>query len=195
VAVEQCRLVSHFYTEFIKSTLFMLTDPRYYHQRGKSESHNSFAALAQEIAEAQPCWNDEIRRLFVAIHYCRGSEASQSNQPVLCLEQFEKLIKICREACEASGKPDEDLASAYNEVGVAYMMNKRYSEGKEHFLKSIEIYRGLDDYSTDMTAFPSANLGLAYWLLNQYDRAIEILQEALRDREETFGQNDSESLK
>ena len=90
---------------------------------------------------------------------------------------------------------DENLASAYNEVGVGYMMNKMYAEGKEAFLKSLHSYRSLENYSMIMTGFPSANLGLAHMHLGQLDEATKVLHAALRDQEDIFGQNDTESEK
>jgi tetratricopeptide (TPR) repeat protein len=90
---------------------------------------------------------------------------------------------------------DENLASAYNEVGVGYMMNRMFDEGKESCLKSLHVYRSLENYSSVMTGFPSANLGLAYMNLGDLDKAIEVLEAGLRDQEDTFGQNDIESEK
>jgi tetratricopeptide (TPR) repeat protein len=173
----------------------MTDQGRYFHQRGKSEDHELFAPLSQHIVESQSPQNREVRLLLAAIHYCRGSEASESNQPESCLRHFEAHLALRQNFCDETGNPDEDLASAYNELGVAYMMNKMYVEGMHAFEKSIEIYQGLEDYSGAMTAFPCTNLGLSYWLQGQHKMAEQILLDALHEREASFGEMDKESLK
>jgi tetratricopeptide (TPR) repeat protein len=181
---------------FLQTPPCLITDQgRYFHQRGKSEDHESFAPLSQHIVESQSPQNREVRLLLAAIHYCRGSEASESNQPEPCLQHFKEHLALRQNFCDETGKPDEDLASAYNELGVAYMMNKMYVEGMHAFEKSIEIYQGLEDYSGAMTAFPCTNLGLSYWLQGQHKMAEQILLDALHDREAWFGEMDRESLK
>lgn len=105
------------------------------------------------------------------------------------------LIRLCEQLCDESGKEDEPLASAYNELGVAHMMNNKYVEGMEAFKKSIDIYHRLETSTKDDTAFPLANLGLSYWLQSKYEKAEQVLLGALRDREAAFGPGDRESLK
>jgi len=113
----------------------------------------------------------------------------------MCLQQFEALLQLRLRSCEESGKPDSDLASAYNEVGVGLMMNKMYVKGMHAFETSIDLYRGLDDFRGAMTAFPSSNLGLSYWLQGQNEKAEQVLLDALHEREKEFGTMDKESLK
>jgi tetratricopeptide (TPR) repeat protein len=151
--------------------------------------------MAQKICESHPSQDEDVRRLLIDIHYCRGSEASESNQPQLCLEQFSSHLKLCQQVVSETGMDNEALASAYNEVGVAYMMNKKYGEGMRAFHKSIDIYKSLEHFTTAMTAFPLANLGLSLWLQGRCDEAAEVLHKALLDRAETFGHDDKESEK
>jgi hypothetical protein len=151
--------------------------------------------MAQRICESQPRQDDDVRRLLIDIHYCRGSEASESNQPQLCFEQFSALLMLSQQISSENGRHYEDLASAYNEVGVAYMMNNQYDEGMKAFHKSINVYENLEHFTTDMAAFPLTNLGLSLWLQGRCGEAAEVLHKALIGREETYGHDDKESEK
>lgn len=88
----------------------------------------------------------------------------------------------------------QSLAISWNELGVAYMMNKRWQEGEDCFLRSIDITKGLASFTKTMISFPTVNLGLAYWLTDRYTEAVHILSEGLADREAAFGVDDRVSF-
>ena len=75
------------------------------------------------------------------------------------------------------------------------MMAKDYEKGCELFTKALEIWHRIPEYSKGIASMEYANLGLSYWLLGQLDKASEVLEEGLKEREEGFGKDDAESFR
>jgi hypothetical protein len=176
------------------STKHRTNTNRYFHERGKSGEHETLNDVAQQICESQ---KEDVRGLLSDIYYGQGADASEMNQPELCLKHYTALLNLRKEISKTSkeGKQDIYLAIAYNEMGIGYMMNNMYAKGTECFHMSISIYESLHDYSKVMATLSFVNLGLSYWLQNECTRASEILLDILRERERVFGINDDESFK
>lgn len=131
------------------------------------------------------------------IHYSRGSIASETNDADMSMKHFGAFVDKRRTLSSKPGGKDKDiyLAAAYNEEGIACMMNGRYEEAKHYFYQSMDTYKSLLEFSRPMMSLPMVNLGLAHWLLGDLEQALEVLELALLDREKTFGVDDTVDFK
>ena len=93
----------------------------------------------------------------------------------------------------AQGK-DKRLAISWNELGNAYMLNEMWGKGEESFKKSISTMQRVDGFKWTDMSLPFVNLGLAYWLTNRLEDAVETLMEGLGHREAVHGVDDKESF-
>jgi hypothetical protein len=96
---------------------------------------------------------------------------------------------------EETGKEDFPLAYAHNQMGCSWMMAKDYGKGCELFTEALKIWHRIPEYSQGMASMEYANLGLSYWLLGELDKASEVLEEGLKEREQGFGKDDTESFR
>lgn len=93
-------------------------------------------------------------------------------------------------------KPDtiKRLAISWNELGNAFMMNRRWVDGEDCFKQCLEVAQRMVSFSPADFSFPYVNLGLSYWLTDRFDHAKEILEEGLRYRFVKYGYDDSQSF-
>jgi tetratricopeptide (TPR) repeat protein len=95
----------------------------------------------------------------------------------------------------ANGRRDIRLGMAYNQMSVAYMMNRDYETAVGALEKAFEVHKDLENSTPIMVTLPAANMGLARWFLKRYDDAYQVLIDILGEREKVFGINDNESFK
>jgi hypothetical protein len=84
---------------------------------------------------------------------------------------------------------------AYNQMSVAYMMDRDYEGAVGVLEKAFEVHKDLENSTPIIVTLPAANMGLACWFLKRYDDAYKMLINILRGREKVFGMNDNESFK
>ena len=112
------------------------------------------------------------------------------------MTHYSEFLKLCQESSDLSrGKEDIRLAIAHNEMGIANMLNKEYTQAANYFGRAIDIYRRLPDFTQEMIALAETNLGLAFWLLGELDQADKILSKTLQVRKDLYGLDDRESFK
>jgi tetratricopeptide (TPR) repeat protein len=104
-------------------------------------------------------------------------------------------LRLEHSKISAKGRRDIRLGMAYNQMGVAYMMNRDYGSAVGVLEKAFEVYKDLENSTPIMATLPAANMGLACWFLERYDEAYNVLIDILREREKVFGINDNESFK
>ena len=129
------------------------------------------------------------------IHHNLGCIGTETNQPRYTLEHFSIFNRMMIQASgdNLRGK-DNRLFISWNELGNAYMLNKLWSKGEESFKASIASARLLPKFQPTDISLPTVNLGLAYWLMDRHDDAVEILNEGLKHREQVYGIDDNESF-
>lgn len=110
------------------------------------------------------------------------------------MEHNQKFLALRKEISLKSEK-DELLAYAHNQLGCSWMMAKEYARGADLFEKALEIWHSLPAYRDGDASMEYANLGLAYWLQNQVEKASEILEEGYEARVKGYGEDDKESFR
>lgn len=176
---------------------------RYYHERGNSADSKPFFELAEQIcrstlAVVDVSENDrrDAEQYLSEIHYSHGAIATETNEPFACMIHYSAFLELRLKVSRLSnGLEDIRLAIAHNEMGIAYMLNKGYAKAADYFNRAIKMYRGLPDFSQEMIALAETNLGLAFWLLADLDRADDILSKTLQVRKDLYGPDDQESFK
>ena len=129
------------------------------------------------------------------IHYALEAVATETNDPAACLHHTGLLLDLRLQALKEGDPPGIRLAVAHNERGIAWMMNGKYEKAAQEFEEGISIYKSLKDYWYQMISLPLANLGLAYWLLGDYEKASETLLKSLKEREKHLGYMDKDSFR
>ncbi|KAK3935064.1 tetratricopeptide repeat domain-protein [Diplogelasinospora grovesii] len=165
----------------------------YQHERGNSQDIKPFLTLALDICNRNP--GPASEQLLADIHYGLAAAANETNDGKACLYHTEKLLSMRLEALASTGKGDIRLAIAHNEYGIALVMNGDYGKSIAAFERSIEVYKGLEDYWLAMDTNPRTNMGFTFWVTGNLDRAEQVLQSLLSDRETKFGINDRESYR
>lgn len=137
----------------------------------------------------------QTRDLLSDVQYALEAVATETNDPEACLHHTGLLLNLRLQAINDGEFPGIRLAVAHNERGIALMMNGEYEKAAEEFHEGITIYKSLPDFWYQMISLPLGNLGLAYWLLGDYDTASNTLLESLREREAHLGYMDKDSFR
>ncbi|RMJ08484.1 hypothetical protein CDV36_011905 [Fusarium kuroshium] len=170
----------------------------YMFERGLPEETKPFCDLALLIAErlkethgaeAIECIRESQQFLGIAL--------VETNEHTLSMAHKQKWLDMLLERKSDSGAPIEDyeLGYAYNEIGVAYGNADMIDEAIEAFVRSIEIFQGLDDYEDTMLGWPEPNLGFMYWLKGDLETAETALVEILDIHAAAWGVDDTHSFK
>lgn len=125
------------------------------------------------------------------IRHTLGGVASGTNDAAGSMMHNKRVLEIRLAIAEGTGTVDEKLASAYNQMGISWVMAGDYKKGEEHFATSAQKYEKIPDYTKDKRSLALVNLGLTYWLLGDLTRASDVLEMGLADREEIYGPMDN----
>jgi len=100
----------------------------------------------------------------------------------------EKMKSYCYKSIEllesVKNKYDEDymdMATAYNNLGVTFEIEKKYDKSKNAYLKSIQLYKNLIhiDYVEQYLASCYSNVAFLLVFLKDYDNALHYIHKAL----------------
>jgi tetratricopeptide (TPR) repeat protein len=175
----------------------------YHHERGRSSDAKIFNNLAEEICKSlqkrlkgsttdlSQSHHLQLDRILAEIDHNRGCIATEVNEPSDALKyhlRFNDLMQ--KELGDVRGGQDMRLAISWNELGNAYMLNRRWEDGRHCFEQSITLMKQLDNYEEILISLPLVNIGLAYWLLGRHNDALKVLLEGLQHREVVYGQDD-----
>jgi hypothetical protein len=137
----------------------------------------------------------QLNRIISETHHNLGCIGTETNQPEFTLLHFKIFNKMMlQEIDENQQKVDNRVAISWNELGNAYMMSKMWMDGERCFKQCLSIAGQMIDFSPADFSFPYVNLGLAYWLTDRQDQAMDTLLEGLRYREAKFGRDDKQSF-
>jgi hypothetical protein len=182
---------------------------RYYHEIGHSMESLPLIAIAQQKADSVKALLPEMKlpaadsanilsqlnRIISETHHNLGCIGTETNQPEFTLLHFKIFNKMMlQEIDENQQKVDNRVAISWNELGNAYMMSKMWMDGERCFKQCLSIAGQMIDFSPADFSFPYVNLGLAYWLTDRQDQAMDTLLEGLRYREAKFGRDDKQSF-
>ncbi|KAL4939103.1 hypothetical protein BDV06DRAFT_42105 [Aspergillus oleicola] len=170
----------------------------YMFERGLLEEVGSFCTLALQIGEGLgDTADEEVVRQIRQSHSFLGIAMVETNQHDSSLHHKQIWLDMLLERRSSEGKPIEDyeLGYAYNEIGVAYGNRNMLEEAAGAFLRSIEIFQGLDDYEDTMLGWPEPNLGFIYWMQGRFEEAERTLVEILDIHAAAWGVDDTKSFK
>ncbi|RSL75516.1 hypothetical protein CEP51_010797 [Fusarium floridanum] len=170
----------------------------YMFERGLQEETKPFCDLALLIAERlKKTHGTEAIECIRESQQFLGIALVETNEHTLSMAHKQKWLDMLLERKSHSGTPIEDyeLGYAYNEIGVAYGNADMIDEAIEAFVRSIEIFQGLDDYEDTMLGWPEPNLGFMYWLKGDLETAETALVEILDIHAAAWGVDDTHSFK
>jgi tetratricopeptide (TPR) repeat protein len=128
------------------------------------------------------------------MHLTMGALCNETNDAQGCLEHNILCLALRKAQADKENRPDVPLAFAHSQMGIAYMMVKKFALATEYFKQCIEMLKSLDA-DVDDFGFPVCNLGLAYWIQGELDLADTTLTDLLLQREKAYGKLDRVSYK
>ena len=100
------------------------------------------------------------------------------------------LLELAKEIAESeSSIEDEDAATTYNNLGLAYHHKGEYDKAIKYFEKSLNIELKALGEEHPNTAETYNNLGLAYHHKGEYDKAIKYFEKSLNIVKRVLGEN------
>lgn len=123
-----------------------------------------------------------------------GALSNETNDAAACLEHNIICLAIRKEEAAKGRGPDLRLAFAHSQMGIAYMMIRKFALATAYFKQSVEMLK-LISADPDEFGFPVCNLGLAYWIQGELDDADKTLTDLLLQREQLHGKLDTVSYK
>lgn len=163
----------------------------YLHERGFSHEGKMYLQLALDLCERGDITSEP---LISDMHLTMGALCNETNDAEGCLEHNILCLALRKAESVRKKTPDLRLAFAHSQMGIAYMMIRKFALATEYFKQCVEMLKGLD-VDVDEFGFPSCNLGLAYWVQGQYETADQVLTDLLQQREERHGKLDRVSYK
>ncbi len=166
------------------------------YERGNLVRAQPLAQLGLSIASSPALTsNDEQLNLLSRIHDVLGCIANGTNKPEDSMRHNTELINLRKRISKQTGVEDFPLAYAHNQMGCAWMMNTDYAKERELFTEALRIWHAHPEFTKGLASMEYANLGMCYWLLGQLDKASEVLEEGLKEREDGFGRDNPESFR
>ncbi|RHZ68077.1 hypothetical protein CDV55_107889 [Aspergillus turcosus] len=163
----------------------------YLHERGFSHEGKAYLRLALDLCQTS---NITIEPLVSDMHLTMGALANETNDAQTCLEHNILCLSIRKEQALRGNAPDLRLAFAHSQMGIAYMMVRKFALAKEYFKQSVEMLKSIE-VDPDEFGFPVCNLGLAFWVQGELDEADTTLTELMLQRERLHGKLDRVSYK
>ncbi|KAM0430140.1 hypothetical protein ACHAPT_006148 [Fusarium lateritium] len=163
----------------------------YLHERGFSHEGKAYLKLAIALCERAQITREP---LVSDMHLTMGALANETNDAQTCLEHNVICLALRKAEAASTNTPDLRLAFAHSQMGIAYMMIKKFALATDYFRQSVALL-DIIDADVDDYGFPVCNLGLAYWIQGELDAADKTLTDLLKQREEAFGKLDKVSYK
>jgi tetratricopeptide (TPR) repeat protein len=166
------------------------------HERGDSQEAKYFFDIAEKLCNSTKPLDEELLR---DLWMCQGCVATETNDGPSCVRYYEKLLQKRQELTPkpTSITENEDLAIAYNEMGIGRMMMGNYEDAidlLEVAKKYSDVRRVHTETTTSVYLLASANLGLAHWIEGHWDDALNILMKAHNVYQKQAFLNDKESF-
>jgi tetratricopeptide (TPR) repeat protein len=137
----------------------------------------------------------QCKHLLSLVHDVLGCVANGTNNPGASMKHNRRFFDLRVEIALENGENDALLAYAHNQLGCSWMMAKMYEQGAELFELALAIWKNLPSYHEGDASMEYANLGLAYWLQGDIERASKVLEEGYQARVDGYGENDTESFR
>ncbi|KAJ4251080.1 hypothetical protein NW762_011731 [Fusarium torreyae] len=170
----------------------------YMFERGLQEETKPFCDLALQIAERMKNKDSaEAAKCIRESHSFLGIALVETNEHSSSMHHKKKWLNMLLQRPSESGCVIEDyeLGYAYNEIGVAYGNVGMIEEAIDAFIRSIQIFQGLEDYEDIMLGWPEPNLGFMYWLKGDLIKAEQAFVEILDIHAAEWGVDDTHSFK
>ena len=123
-----------------------------------------------------------------------GALSNETNDAQACLEHNTLCLALRKDEAVREKQPSLRLALAHSQMGIAYMMVKKFALATEYFKQSVYLLETIDG-DPDEFGFPVCNLGLTYWVQGDLDSADKTLTDLLAQRERLHGKLDKVSDK
>ena len=96
------------------------------------------------------------------------------------------LIQALREA-EAGGQSDVNLAEALHAIGEWYRIRGNLTEAESYFWRALPVWAASAGAMDPRMATSLSSLALVFETRKEYTKAVPLVEQALKIREEAFG--------
>ena len=149
----------------------------------------------EEEAMSPPTLLYELKFAKCVYHHHRGVLGLHTNDPNAGLVNFRTCAKNLRVLLDEEAKRSNSmLGVVLNELGNAYLQLGMTLEATDTLKESVAMLKGLRDTSNDLITMPQINLAFAYWVDRKLDEASSLFTQALDDRIEELGAEDTSSF-
>lgn len=123
-----------------------------------------------------------------------GALSNETNDAESCVDHNILCLSIRKAEAEKGNAPDLRLAFAHSQMGIAYMMVRKFALATAYFKQSVEMLKSIE-VDPDEFGFPVCNLGVAFWVQGELEDADKTLTDLLQQRERLHGKLDKVSYK
>jgi len=171
------------------------------YERGDYEDAKYFAEQGRSIGEeleedASSLGRSDVPDLLSKVYYTLGAVAQITHQKGESLKLHAKMLVHRKNLKSELRDGDALLAHAYNEMGNDFMADDEHEIALGFYHTSIKIYKNLGEkFKPSMLVLPKVNLGLAYWLQDEHEKAYSVVSDALQEQEQELGPDDGITMK
>ncbi|MBI3502430.1 MAG: tetratricopeptide repeat protein [Bacteroidetes bacterium] len=141
----------------------------------------AWAALYSDIDKAQYFANEGLlsavkskeKKIIARAHHTLATVFLQENKNDSALFHFRKAIKLFSEA-----GMEEKSAGSYNGMGNVCLYEGAYEKALDNYLQALRLLEKNPKYK-DKTGLVLGNIGIVYYNLDNFDKAIEFYNRAL----------------
>lgn len=168
-------------------------------ERAAGDEIEAFASLSEAILKPQLGKDNsntkEIKKLLSNSYQYQAISSIDTDGPE-AVAKCEAWMKILVELLAEYNEREDalQLASAYTEIGMAYMRKSMEEEAIKSFKQSYEAHKPVDEDSKLDLTWPSIHLGLIYAIRGEGQKGDELLLPVLKQREEVLGKDDTTSF-
>ncbi|KAL2070235.1 hypothetical protein VTL71DRAFT_13261 [Oculimacula yallundae] len=163
----------------------------YLHERGFPHEGKLYLRLALSLCKQSAI---TIEPLISDMHLTMGALSNETNDAQTCLEHNILCLTIRKAEAAKDNVPTLRLAFAHSQMGIAYMMVRKFALATEYFKQSVEMLKMIQ-VDPDEFGLPMCNLGLAYWVQGELDDADRTLTDLRNQRTRLHGALDKVSYK
>ena len=136
---------------------------------------------------------DILRDIAAELHGTKGTISLEINEPEVALYHRQENTAARVEAFSNDHVLTNKLAAAYASHGAALMNNGLFTKAAEMYHISLDIRQKLPGFKQENLFTILRGQGLIAWHNGEYEKAVSIFNEILKDRAKVYGPDDTNS--
>jgi tetratricopeptide (TPR) repeat protein len=160
---------------------------RYYYQHCK---YDEAITIIQQTIDVWKISSDQSQWLLAEQYEGWAEVAMCIHQPEVALQMSLRGLEMRKKMLKEDGVITNQLATTHTIVARALIMQDKIDEAETFIRESIRLRKATPDFSKLHLFTPLIWQALIYYRRENYESALECLEQALRDRWQLYGKND-----